>query len=1136
MDSEQKIEQITLYLNNLNPFLDYLRLCGYRIGVGEYISIQKLLLHLSQNGNLPLQFDELERFLSPILCSSKQEQSDFKYQFKNYVEILFEHKADKKVKTQEKLLFKGKLYIIAFISLSFLLIISAFQYINYYANNEKNSPVISKQNTIDELQPKLLNSQQQNKEYFILNKIYGFIKNRLTLICAVLVFFIGYLYFFVWRIRYIKRVKTDQDVIKRKISIKKNSRSPSFLSIELDRAAQNYNKHIQKQATYLNIEKTVKSVCDNAGLFTTPIYDIKYIVPEYLILIDRNNSHDFHSNFVDELLIKLTENEVYIEKYYFDGEPQFFSSSNFNRTSTIEDLEAKYPGHRLLIFTDAEWFIDPNTGNLTEYAIKLNFWNSRSILFFGAEKEFLYRKNVFLNNDFIVMPACQLGLAALSTMFTENDLPHIPYPISLPLPATLQTRTVKWIDRHLPSVTQVSEMLKEVRQYLGDNAYEWFSACAIYPEINWKMTLYLGQELGCLSEKNLIALSKLPWFRQGRLPDWLRRRLIDDMPKKNEKNIRKILTNLFIETNNDAHLSLSEYKNSFIKRLYKTIVKSPTDNNRTEDQLLVKFIGNSLSFRISKSFHRIMESKNLINSFATPLLPLTSVAQFIFQIISRFNRIFLSDLGLKLRTRLLSPIFLSLLLIILVVGILFFQNSQYSFSIQNKFLRSDAVLVIQSNNWKANQDNQLNVEFDGFKFSKAAKPVAKDELGNQIWNFKISDFNPPDLLIKDGAHKIRLGFPGKGYSEEVYQIYFITKPLFIDATLISNNNDSKTKLLRGRVATGSQLKENTISVDVVFYHEGPTNILNIPVRLVNDPNMNSVYYEFETSFEGVPEISVDDPRYNQPFFELKITDKAGNVYVQQQSYAQFVASGALRIAAGNANIKLNKIHPEGSANLTAQLTYTPQLAISNEPPNLRLKVRSIAKDIRTLEWTSENIQKNTSRTLIYRNDKLVAETTKNSYIDNEKLNSDTVFYKVAQVDSNGVKYISNNENLEVISDNSKACLLTEKRKKPSWINQPPQNDHYLYGIGIAPRQKSVTNQIQAAKILATRNISQKISAYIKSQYQKTVKDIESKGSTTIGSHTKRTAESLLKRVKIIDKWNDVENCNIYVLTSVEVLD
>jgi formylglycine-generating enzyme required for sulfatase activity/translation elongation factor P/translation initiation factor 5A len=366
----------------------------------------------------------------------------------------------------------------------------------------------------------------------------------------------------------------------------------------------------------------------------------------------------------------------------------------------------------------------------------------------------------------------------------------------------------------------------------------------------------------------------------------------------------------------------------------------------------------------------------------------------------------------------------AIIFVSMLSGFWIYHSTPYNFTIPNSFLRSDGVVVIHSENWKANQNQYLNVEFDGFKFTKSGKPTEKDALGNQVWHFRISAYHPPKKYLKDGEHQIRMGFPGKKYCDEVYKICFITKDLIVDAMLSSKNKNSKIKILKGRAATESQLEENTISVDVIFFHEGPTTAQDVPVKFVNDPNAKLVYYEFETAFDGFPEISEDDPRYDQPFFNLKITDKAGNEYVQEHSYAQFVAAGALRIAAGNANIRLNKFHPEGSEKLATSITYTPkdQSTDSEKLPHLRLKVRSIVKDIRTLEWESENIQQVTPQTLIYRDDKLLATTTKNKYTDTEKLDSDTVSYKVVQEDSSGARYTSNVEKVDVIKE--KTFMLT----------------------------------------------------------------------------------------------------------------
>jgi len=115
------------------------------------------------------------------------------------------------------------------------------------------------------------------------------------------------------------------------------------------------------------------------------------------------------------------------------------------------------------------------------------------------------------------------------------------------------------------------------------------------------------------------------------------------------------------------------------------------------------------------------------------------------------------------------------------------------------------------------------------------------------------------------------------------------------------------------------------------------------------------------------------------------------------------------------------------------------------------------------------------------------------------------------------------------------CLLTEQKQKPIWIENPPQNDNYLYGIGIAPIQSPVTNQIQAAKILAMREISQQIKIFINSQYQEISKAVGAKEFSSIESNTKVTSQSLLRKVKIIDQWNDIADCYVYVLASVELI-
>jgi hypothetical protein len=72
-----------------------------------------------------------------------------------------------------------------------------------------------------------------------------------------------------------------------------------------------------------------------------------------------------------------------------------------------------------------------------------------------------------------------------------------------------------------------------------EEGFWWFAACAIYPAVRWGLTVYLGLKLTSprerarplYSDQRALRLAVLPWFREGYMPDWLRRRLIQSLPK-----------------------------------------------------------------------------------------------------------------------------------------------------------------------------------------------------------------------------------------------------------------------------------------------------------------------------------------------------------------------------------------------------------------------------------------------------------------------------------------------------------------------------------------------------------------------------------------------------------------------------
>src|SRR5262249_29210229 len=90
------------------------------------------------------------------------------------------------------------------------------------------------------------------------------------------------------------------------------------------------------------------------------------------------------------------------------------------------------------------------------------------------------------------------------------------------------------------------DFLPHLRHYLG-NAIQWVCACAVYPDLQWDLTLSLAavsETPNVLTEDNLLKLARLSWFRLGAIPDWARVILLEEIRPSVERNAREIVIRL----------------------------------------------------------------------------------------------------------------------------------------------------------------------------------------------------------------------------------------------------------------------------------------------------------------------------------------------------------------------------------------------------------------------------------------------------------------------------------------------------------------------------------------------------------------------------------------------------------------
>ena len=80
------------------------------------------------------------------------------------------------------------------------------------------------------------------------------------------------------------------------------------------------------------------------------------------------------------------------------------------------------------------------------------------------------------------------------------------------------------------------------------DVFQWLCACAVYPELQWGLTLTLGvlpsMPPGLVSEENLTKLLRLEWFRTGSIPDDRRLELISQLDPRIERDVREAIVHV----------------------------------------------------------------------------------------------------------------------------------------------------------------------------------------------------------------------------------------------------------------------------------------------------------------------------------------------------------------------------------------------------------------------------------------------------------------------------------------------------------------------------------------------------------------------------------------------------------------
>jgi hypothetical protein len=337
-----------------------------------------------------------------------------------------------------------------------------------------------------------------------------------------------------------------------------------LVQLEFRRAAQIMRRRYHEPGTEVDITATIQETANRAGAFS-PVFAPRARTPEYLVLVDQATTRDIQATLFENVTKRLLSYGVAADMFFFDGDPRVcWKPGRNNERFRFETIAASYSRHNLMIFTAGERFADRLTDRPASWVQRFFSWfrdpaifTPRPVLQWDAMEWMLARSGA------IVLPASGAGIAAY--VARGERAPQVSFSAGQSLvPHLLEEDEEIWISTIEPSRDLVRQLIRDLDLALGADAMTWLVACAIYPGVDWAVLLYLGKELQIPKfEDNLLALARLPWFRRGYMPEWLRMRLLWTIDKAEERRIRETLFKMFDEAvfeKSDGKVRLAHYR------------------------------------------------------------------------------------------------------------------------------------------------------------------------------------------------------------------------------------------------------------------------------------------------------------------------------------------------------------------------------------------------------------------------------------------------------------------------------------------------------------------------------------------------------------------------------------------------
>ncbi len=303
--------------------------------------------------------------------------------------------------------------------------------------------------------------------------------------------------------------------------------------------AADWRRHRWEEANIFDpvrsIERTVR-----AGGEPRIVNGRRRILPEYILLVDRAGAGDHVATIADHLTRRLKAEQVDVIRLDYRGDPRRLTPvgapGGRQRQQTLEELQAKRQTHQLIVLADPASAFDRATRQPRAWLRPLAEW-PRPIWMSptpatqqGASERWLQRRG------FEIVETSAEGAADVGRLMRRDDrlAPRAAAPDrESALDLTLAVDSYLWTGERSPSEAEIANLIHQLELELEPQAFALLAAIAVFPMTEPRLTLYAAAQLSRserwtnVLETLVCQVSRLPWLRQGRLPEWLRAALVE---------------------------------------------------------------------------------------------------------------------------------------------------------------------------------------------------------------------------------------------------------------------------------------------------------------------------------------------------------------------------------------------------------------------------------------------------------------------------------------------------------------------------------------------------------------------------------------------------------------------------------